>query len=209
MWLPSRRPGPHAGHTSPKGWAGGRAPRCSLLSAGGPTRVVPAAAGSAPLLAGRPQRPTDVAAAACGQEAPVYIPAMLTSSWSLIKGAPQRVGRPGPLFLFHCIRFHIGPGPAWISSSSTSAPSYLQISNGCRRNKVCKPSQPGTAAQRPCSLFPTLPGLCGPADGGRISSFSSSHGHDGKQPTPRVRVHLLPTGGRGTAARTQPPGSHP
>lgn len=34
------------------------------LSAGGPTRVLPAAAGSTPLLAGWPQRPADVAAAA-------------------------------------------------------------------------------------------------------------------------------------------------
>lgn len=75
--------------------------------------------------------------------------------------------------------------------------------------QALSPHSQAPAPQRPCSLFPTLPGLCGPADGGRISSFSSSHGHDGEQPTPRVRVHLLPTGGRGTAARTRPPGLRP
>lgn len=45
-----------------------------------------------------------------------------------------------------------------------------------------------------------------PAESGRISSFTSSHRHDGEQPTPHVHVHahLLPTGERGTAARTWP-----
>lgn len=87
---------------------------------------------------------------------------MLTSSWSLIKGAPQRVGRPGPLFLFHCIRFHIGPGPTWTSSSSTSALSYFQTAAGVTRsaNPHGRVPQP-RCQQQPRSLFPALPGPCG------------------------------------------------
>lgn len=135
----------------------GASPASSLLGAGGAACALPAATGSAPLLAGWPQGPANVAPAACGQEAPVYIPAALTSSWSLIKGAPQRAGRLGPLFLFHCIRFHIGPGPTWIRSSSTSALSYFQTADGCRRNKVCKPSWLGAAALPPAAALLPLP----------------------------------------------------
>ena len=185
----------------------GASPVSSLLGAGGAACALPAATGSAPLLAGWPQGPADVAPAACGQEAPVYIPAALTSSWSLIKGAPQPAGRLGPLFLFYCICFHIGPSPTWIGSSSTSAPSYFQTADSSGRNKVCKPSWLGAAAlppAAPCSLFPALPGPRGPAESGRISFFPASHGHDGEQPTPHVHAHLLRTEGRGRAARTWP-----
>lgn len=56
----------------PRGGRGHRGrqstPRCSLLGAGGTPCALPAATGSAPLLAGRPQRPADVAPAACGRK---------------------------------------------------------------------------------------------------------------------------------------------
>lgn len=183
----------------------GACPVSSLLGAGGAACALPAATGSAPLLAGWPQGPADVAPASCGQETPVYIPAALTSSWSLIKGASRRAGRLGPLFLFHCIRFHIGPSPTWIGSSSSSAPSYFQAAAGGTRsaNPAGRAPRP-CCQQQPCSLLPALPGSRGPAENGHISSFTSSHGHDGEQPTPHAHAHLLPTGGRGTAVRTWP-----
>jgi len=184
MPFPRERPG------------GAAPPASSLLGAGGAAGAVPAAAGSAPLLAGRPQGPADVAPAACGQEAPVYIPAVLTSSWSLIKRSSR------PLFLFCCIRFHIGPGPTWIGSSSTSAPSYFQTAEGRTRS-----ANPHGWAPQPCrrqQLCSLAPAPSGPPESGRISSFPASHGHDGEQPTPRVHARLLPTRGRGRAARTWP-----
>lgn len=149
-------------------------PRCSLLGAGGTPSALPAATGSAPLLAGLPQRPADVAPAACGQEAPVYIPLALTSSWSLIKGTSQRAGSLGPLFLLHCIRFHIWPRPEldrlFLHLSAELFP-------GGRWNKVWKRSRPGAAA-----LPPAVPALPGMAQSSHISS-ASSHGHSGVMPT--------------------------
>lgn len=196
-WWP-RTPFPRTGGAA----ARGASPAGSLLGAGGAACALPAATSSAPLLAGWPQRPADVAPAACGQEAPVYIPAALTSSWSLIKGAPQQAGRLGPLFLFHCIRFHIGPSPTWTGSSSTSAPSYFQTAAGGTRSANPQPRR--CRQQQPCCLFPARPGPRGLAEGGRFSSFPSSNGHHGEQPTPHVRAHLLPTGGRGRVERTWP-----
>lgn len=183
----------------------GASPVSSLLGAGEAACAVPAATGSAPLLARWPQGPADVAPAACGQETPVYIPAVLTSSWSLIKGASRRAGRLGPLFLFHCIRFHIGPSPTWIGSSSTSARSYFHVAAGGTRSANPAGWVPRPCCQQqPCSLFPALPGSRGPAESSWISSFTSSHGRDEEQPTPHTPAHLLPMGGRGTAARTRP-----
>lgn len=183
----------------------GASPVSSLLGAGGATCALPAATGSAPLLAGWPQGPADVTPAAWGQETPVYIPAVLTSSWSLIKGASRQAGRLGPLFLFHCICFHIGPSPNWIGSSSTSARSYFQAAAGGRRSANPAGRAPRHCCQQqPCSLFPALPGSCGPAESGWISSFTSSHGRDEERPTPHTHAHLLPMGGRGTAVGTRP-----